>query len=120
MRSCPSRWAPSAGSPQRRGYEGGPAEDLALGPLRGPRPVAWPSARVLACKREKCEIDYAAAPTPYSPSVGTHARGTDRKAAWSSLSVQNAKNAVTGAHFFKSGCRARDMRSYSPMPMHGV
>ena len=75
--------------------------------------------KTLARKREKCEIGYAS-PIPYSPSVGAHARDTDRKAAWSSLSIQNAKNAVTEAHFLKSGGRARDMRSYSPMPMHGV
>jgi hypothetical protein len=63
---------------------------------------------------EKCEIGYA--PTPYSPSVGARARDTDRKAARSRLSSQNAKNAVTEAHFLKSGGLAKDMRSYSPMP----
>ncbi len=74
MRSCPSRWAPSAGSPQRRGYEGGPAKDSALGPLYGPRPVAWPSARALVSKR-RMALGPTQLPTTGAPPE-PHARRT--------------------------------------------
>ena len=53
MRSCTSRWAPSAGSPQRRVHEGGSSKEWRSYSALGPDSALGPT---LACKREKCEI----------------------------------------------------------------
>ena len=92
MGSCPTPWAPSAGSPQSRGHEGGSSEEWRS--LLGPWPGACAGrARAQAGKLRDC---YATALyTPYSPSASAHARDTNRKAAGSDRAGQKRQKRGT-------------------------
>ena len=106
---CPPA-KPTAGPPHRRVHWG-------RGPVRSGAPYTALGPAPARADGKNCEIAALTLYTPYSPSASVLARDTWPKGSRERFErVRICKNAVTEAHFLKSGGRARDMRSHSPMP----